>query len=472
MSANPCLFVGSIADACSMPALASTSLAPPPARSSAPWLADGYPGHMPVPTMLARAEIDYLHRLARRSTGRGRIVELGCFLGGSTMALAAGMAANPRASTNLLTYDAFRMDPHSAATFATGIPAGQSFRPIFESYLRDHLPRITIREGWIPEELPTRDSHLALYPEQERIEILFVDTAKKWLVHNTLLSCFGPHLIPGQSILVQQDFKHFGAYWIALHMQQLASCFQPLHDVADASTVSFLYTPPPGGIEDLLPRLLRPEDVPLNRIDSLWDLVDDQWAACPTILPLMHLRRGIHLLHAGQSAAGLRVIEHIAGAHGRGDSPPSLIRRELACALQWALRKGHIAPGQRQHCLTLAEQIRGDTKAEETRRARREQVIQRCLARGWTRIALFGAGRHTVELLQSGWPHGQLEIVAILDDHSPATNIAGIPIARPRELAADIDAIIISSEVSEHLLAAAAERALPHLPILRIYAPA
>ena len=57
--------------------------------SPAPWL--GHLPPMPVPTMLTRAELDYLSWLAADSTGEGRLCELGCFLGGSTWALASGL---------------------------------------------------------------------------------------------------------------------------------------------------------------------------------------------------------------------------------------------------------------------------------------------------------------------------------------------------------------------------------------------
>ena len=39
---------------------------------------------------------------------------------------------------------------------------------------------------------------------------------------------FFPHLIPGQSVIVQQDELHWKEPWIAVQMQMMSSHFQPL----------------------------------------------------------------------------------------------------------------------------------------------------------------------------------------------------------------------------------------------------
>jgi predicted O-methyltransferase YrrM len=46
-----------------------------------------------VPGMLTRDEVDYLYRLAKRSRGKGVIVEIGSRKGLSTIALAHGTTA-------------------------------------------------------------------------------------------------------------------------------------------------------------------------------------------------------------------------------------------------------------------------------------------------------------------------------------------------------------------------------------------
>ena len=59
--------------------------------------------------MLMQRELNYLGWLASRCDGTGQIVELGCFLGGSTNALAQGLTANPAYRSKILSYAAFEI---------------------------------------------------------------------------------------------------------------------------------------------------------------------------------------------------------------------------------------------------------------------------------------------------------------------------------------------------------------------------
>src|SRR5690348_3596642 len=98
------------------------------------WLADR-PHTPPVVTMLSIQERRLLHYLARRHfSDRGAIIDAGCFLGGSTVALAEGLRQwTARTSTApshpIQTYDLFAAE---AWTIGTLLPAdfkaGDSFR--------------------------------------------------------------------------------------------------------------------------------------------------------------------------------------------------------------------------------------------------------------------------------------------------------------------------------------------------------
>lgn len=427
-----------------------------------------YPGHMPVPTMLSRSEVDYLYALAAsRYSGRGRIVDMGCFFGGSTMPLAAGLAANESVVTkpDILTYDSFVMDADTAPRFPVGLSAGESFRPIFERYLRDHLPCITIREGWIPTELQPGDER-RLYPEQEPVEILFIDLAKLWPVHDTILRVFGPRLIPGVSVVVQQDFKHHGTYWLGLHMLQLRDCFEPLHDIPGGASVSFLYK---GGLETELPALVTRADIPAALIDRAWQDVDAYWSARgrAAIRLIMKLAAATHLADAGrfeESVECLRLFDDEFKPEP-ADPNATLLQTDFLSAVERVARAT-------RHPAALELLARLNTQAsrpDAQRESRRHAAIDRCLAAGHHIIALYGAGRHTATLLGSGWPHGRLSISAILDDHSLAKEIAGIPVVRPSDVPPHTTAILISSDASEDALYRAALAANLHRPIFRIY---
>ena len=72
---------------------------------------------VPIPTMLVARELNYLYWLASTLKGTGEIVELGCFLGGSTAALVAGVRHNPRVDSKILTYDAFEIPTTNSPGF-------------------------------------------------------------------------------------------------------------------------------------------------------------------------------------------------------------------------------------------------------------------------------------------------------------------------------------------------------------------
>lgn len=420
--------------------------------SPAPWL--GHLPPMPVPTMLARAELDYLSWLAADSTGAGRLCELGCFLGGSTWALASGL---PPGRPPVLTYDAFRMDAETAAQFPVGCADGESFRPVFEQYLAPHRGRVVVREGFIPRDLPV-DREREVYPEQEPIEILFNDAAKTWLVHNTILRCFGRHLIPGRSILIQQDFKHFGGYWIPLHMWQLRECFEPLHDIEGGATHSFLCR---ASLAEKLGSLWGPQSLGSGEIEGAWDRVEGYWAGTRAVRWFMRLCRATHLASAGLVQPCMTALESVAAgcrpAELGADGPP--ITAELVQTCDMALRllsRSALDPGSRNRLLQL--RAAGLASASATRGGETDlwQALAASLrVAGHRRIALYGAGRQTARLLASGWPGGGIEVAAILDDFALTRAIEGVPVLRP-QAAPPIDAVVIASEAHEQQLAQAA----------------
>ena len=283
-----------------------------------------------APSMLTEAELNYLYWLtADAYRGRGRVVELGCYLGGSTAALVEGMTLNPRARTPLLTYDAFVMDEWSNRFLPTPYRPGESFRPLFEIHLRDRLHRIDVREGWIPTEM-TPDVERALYPEQEPIEILFIDAAKRPDVHHAILRCFGRHLVPGHAIVVQQDFKDAVAFWLPLDMTALGPCFEPLDSIPWSATLAFRYL---GGLEERLDALVDPAVSDPARIESSWDEVDRHLTdvPCPELPALLRLQRASHLFQRGRlDAFGAELERFVATFDPRGPGQAA-----MAVVSQW-----------------------------------------------------------------------------------------------------------------------------------------
>jgi hypothetical protein len=198
------------------------------------WLADR-PRTLPVVTMLSLQERRLLHYLARRHfTNRGAIVDAGCFLGGSTVALAEGLrqwAAGAYAAPShpIQTYDLFAVE---AWTIGTLLPhhmrAGDSFRALFNRNLAGYRDLIEVHQG---------DITTMAWPGWP-VEILFVDCAKVPIVNDFIVRTFFPRFIPGVSIVIQQDyiFDSWNA-WIHLTMERLSDYFEILTDTGFGSVV-------------------------------------------------------------------------------------------------------------------------------------------------------------------------------------------------------------------------------------------
>src|ERR671930_1808243 len=78
------------------------------------------PDAVGIPTMLSKAERRLLYSLARDcASGDGAIVDAGCFLGGSTAALLAGVRDRPEPWTGppVKSYDLFRVEAFTIPKF-------------------------------------------------------------------------------------------------------------------------------------------------------------------------------------------------------------------------------------------------------------------------------------------------------------------------------------------------------------------
>ena len=109
-----------------------------------------------VPTMLIPREKQLLHWLARDYVrGTGRIVDGGCFLGGSTAALASGLAARSDRfykgkNKTIASYDLFRVEPYTLARFRDNFSdttIGASFRADFDANIAPWSNHVEVFEG-------------------------------------------------------------------------------------------------------------------------------------------------------------------------------------------------------------------------------------------------------------------------------------------------------------------------------------
>ena len=193
--------------------------------------------------MLSDEERQYLFWLGSSEwTGVGDVVEIGPWLGGSTISLAAGMRANKRLSgeKRFHVFDNFVWVDYMARRALLPIRTGESFEPFFLENLKDYRDLLVSYCMELPDEVLPSDPEtmqpvavatglpLVDWPSNKAVEILFVDGAKSWSAFRHLLITFAPVLAPG-SLLVCQDYKCWGNYWITALTQGLSANLEVLH---------------------------------------------------------------------------------------------------------------------------------------------------------------------------------------------------------------------------------------------------
>jgi SAM-dependent methyltransferase len=191
-----------------------------------------------VPTMLVPDELRLLNHLAEEYySGIGVIVDAGPFLGGSTVALADGVRRNPRrrrlgTEKAIHSFDRFEVEEWTRPYFPDGPATGASFREDFHRNIAPHADMVNVHAGDVCEHRWSDGP----------IEILFIDLAKSPKVSDWVTWQFFPHLVPGRSLVVQQDYLyHHWVGWLHVTMEFYAEYFEYVCDT-EVNSVVFLNT--------------------------------------------------------------------------------------------------------------------------------------------------------------------------------------------------------------------------------------
>ena len=177
-----------------------------------------------VPTMLTPEERLFYHWLGRRVQGTGATVDLGAYAGGSAARLLSGLALSGR-DFHVHSYDRFRSSRAFWARFMPDEPLPKAddadLLPLVRRHLAPWRQHVTLHVGDIGEKRWTGGP----------IEILSVDAAKGAALADHIADQFFPALVPGRSILVQQDYLMSVQPWLCAQMVRLRDCFLPLAHV-------------------------------------------------------------------------------------------------------------------------------------------------------------------------------------------------------------------------------------------------
>lgn len=194
--------------------------------------------NLPVPEavyqpigMIGPEERRALWWLAREMLNDGAIVDAGCFLGASTFCLAAGAAASPRAATRrkpiVHAFDRFKaIDAYVAESISRQVrptETGDSYLDIFMPQVAPHGDLVRAVPG----------DFLEASWNEGPIDLLFIDIAKTEALNARAVGMLFPALVPGRSIVIQQDYHHCWHPAIHVTMEHLAGEFVELDELIE-----------------------------------------------------------------------------------------------------------------------------------------------------------------------------------------------------------------------------------------------
>ena len=189
-----------------------------------------------VPTMLTPEESLLYHWLGRRAKGQGATVDLGAYAGGSAARLLSGLALSGQ-PFHLHSYDRFRSSRAFWARYMPDEPLPETddadLLPVVRRHLAPWAEQVTLHVGDIGAKRWTGGP----------IEILSVDAAKGSAMADHIAAAFFPALLPGRSILVQQDYLMAVQPWLCAQMVGLRDQFLPLAHVPKVGMVFLCLAP-------------------------------------------------------------------------------------------------------------------------------------------------------------------------------------------------------------------------------------
>jgi hypothetical protein len=180
-----------------------------------------------------RAFCEWYDRIAYR--GAGAVVDLGSWLGSTTVPLARGMTHRSRdlPKTRIQAYDRFVWEEwmtefaHASGVDPPYLP-GDDFRPMLEAALGSYLSTVDVLTADL------RTERWGGGP----IELLVVDAMKSWELAKNIVQEFYSRLVHG-GVIFHQDFAHYYTPWIHLIGYRLRDCLEVYYDVPHSDAVAF-----------------------------------------------------------------------------------------------------------------------------------------------------------------------------------------------------------------------------------------
>ncbi|MCA9465712.1 MAG: hypothetical protein KC643_09765 [Nitrospira sp.] len=191
-----------------------------------------------LPGMTTDTERAYFQWYAQHIyVGTGALVDLGCWLGSTTISLAKGLAKNKivaASSGKIHAYDEFIWRDYmqsgvKGSPLQGKLNVGNDF--VNEFYLRTTTwkDQIVVHQGDLSQ----------MKWNGGAIEFLLIDAMKSWSLTNNIIRAFFPSLKAGESFILHQDFAHWFTPWIHLSHFRLCEFFEYSYEVPRSGSVVF-----------------------------------------------------------------------------------------------------------------------------------------------------------------------------------------------------------------------------------------
>lgn len=207
----------------------------PSAPELTPALRDAFLGQIPSETTAGERRYLFDH-FSRQWGGTGTVVEIGPFLGGTTRAIAWGMACNPRLGPDAVLHTLDRFDLYYSAAelrqtiepmvregvftaaHADELCRGAGFERLFDAI---HAPHkygrlVHLHNSPLPDRPEEIDDSRSLdfLADTREISALFVDGCKSWASTHYAMKFLLPRLSPGAPVIFQ-DYGWYTCFWIS-----------------------------------------------------------------------------------------------------------------------------------------------------------------------------------------------------------------------------------------------------------------
>ena len=204
--------------------------------------------------MISREEKRYLYWLGKSFwSGKGVVVEIGPWLGGSTVCLAMGMKeSNHNSYKHLKVFDNFIWREFMQERAKLSISSGDSFESFFLKNLSNYRDIVKHYKRALPDEVIVNDCESAgiRFTKKDEVpilessfndpvDILFIDGAKSYSGMLHLLKTFHKNFVSQKTYFVCQDYKYHGTYWVPAIMTKLKKYLKPVHNILQGNTVTF-----------------------------------------------------------------------------------------------------------------------------------------------------------------------------------------------------------------------------------------